>query len=216
MVTCIRSSIVADVQANRSYRIAKRTVDIVVSLTVLAFALPLMVVISAAIVATSPGPVIFRHKRIGRHGRMFFCLKFRTMVKNAEKLLETDPALKTQYAESFKIDNDSRVTPLGRFLRKTSLDELPQLFNVLHGDISLIGPRPIVRSELIKYGSFAAKLLSVTPGLSGLWQVSGRSDVGYDERIQFDMRYIDQRSLLLDAKLILQTIGVVLTRRGAC
>jgi len=216
MVTCIRSSIVADIQANRSYRIAKRTVDIVVSLTVLAFALPLMVVISAAIVATSPGPVIFRHKRIGRHGRMFFCLKFRTMVKNAEKLLETDPALKTQYAESFKIDNDSRVTPLGRFLRKTSLDELPQLFNVLHGDISLIGPRPIVRSELIKYGSFAAKLLSVTPGLSGLWQVSGRSDVGYDERIQFDMRYIDQRSLLLDAKLILQTIGVVLTRRGAC
>jgi lipopolysaccharide/colanic/teichoic acid biosynthesis glycosyltransferase len=190
--------------------------DIVLSLSLLLVTFPLFILVTLAIWLTSPGPVVFKQKRIGRGGKIFLCYKFRTMVPNAEELLRTRPDLRAQFLDSYKLKNDPRITRVGRVLRKTSLDELPQLINVLKGDISLIGPRPIVQAEIVKYGPSAGKLLSVTPGLSGLWQVSGRSDVSYEERVRMDMTYIDRRSLWLDTRLMFQTMVTVLKGRGAC
>lgn len=198
------------------YDTSKRGFDLAVATSIVLAILPLLVMIAVAVKLTSRGPVFFRHKRLGRGGIEFDCLKFRTMVSNAEDLLKTDPQLKKQFDEKFKIDDDPRITKVGRFLRSTSLDELPQLIQIIQGKMSLIGPRPIIEREREKYSIYVGKLLSVRPGLSGLWQVSGRSETTYAQRVLLDMYYIDNRSLLMDLKIFIKTFGVVLKRTGAC
>lgn len=198
-----------------TYRAAKRTFDLTVATAIILSLFPLFVLIAIAVKLTSRGPVFFRHKRLGMRGEEFGCLKFRTMVSNAEAMLMTDPRLREKFEKNFKIDRDPRITKIGMLLRSTSLDELPQLFQVLQGKMSLIGPRPIIEREREKYSIYVGKLLSVRPGLSGLWQVSGRSDTTYAQRVLLDMYYIDHRSLALDLKIFLQTFKVVLSRAGA-
>jgi len=193
----------------------KRLMDISIALAAVITTLPIFIIVALAVKLTSPGPVLFYHRRLGKDGEEFSCPKFRTMVCDAEKMLDTDPGLRKQFTEKFKIDDDPRVTPIGRYLRKTSLDELPQLFLVLSGRMSLIGPRPIIREELAKYSIYGTKLLTVKPGISGLWQVSGRSDTTYSERVLLDMKYIDRRNPWLDLKIVFLTIGVVLKKNGA-
>lgn len=197
------------------YSHGKRMLDVSASISILAAALPLMVILSLLVKLTSKGPIIFRHKRLGKDGVEFECFKFRTMVCDAEELLKNNGELQEQFREKFKIDNDPRVTRIGHFLRKTSLDELPQLIQVLQGKMTLIGPRPIVEAEVERYSIYANKLFSVTPGLSGLWQTSGRSDTSYKERVSLDMYYIDNRSLRLELWLIVMTVVTVLRKSGA-
>jgi Undecaprenyl-phosphate galactose phosphotransferase WbaP len=164
-------------------------------------------------------PVLFHHKRIGRNGRVFHCLKFRTMVSNAEqvlrKLLDEHPEIRDEWTQNHKLRSDPRITTIGRLLRFTSLDELPQLWNVLRGDMSLVGPRPIVRAELLRYGRQASMYLAVKPGLTGLWQVKGRSDTTYRRRVAMDKYYVMNQNLLLDLYIVAATAGAVLRRAGA-
>ena len=200
----------------RAYEAFKRTIDVVGSAVLLIALAPLFALIAVLVKVTLPGPVFFRQVRLGRHGRPFRCIKFRTMVPDAEQRLQRDPLLRAAFENNYKIKDDPRVSPLGALLRRTSLDEVPQLWNVLRGDMSLIGPRPVVPPELAKYGTHSQKLLSVPPGLSGLWQTCGRSDTTYEQRVRFDMLYIDHRSAWLDIKLIFLTIVAVGRRVGAC
>ncbi len=195
--------------------IAKRAIDIVLAALFLALSLPLYAVIVLLVRLSSPGPIFYRQQRLGAGGKLFWCYKFRSMVADAEDVLDRDPDLKKQFRENFKLKEDPRITRIGGFLRKTSLDELPQFWNVLRGEMTLIGPRPIVPAELEKYGRFDRKLLSVKPGLSGLWQALGRSDTSYPERVAMDMLYIDNRSLWLDLKLMLMTVASVVRKTGA-
>ena len=197
------------------YEISKRIIDITGSLCGLVLLFPVFCAVAIAVKATSRGPVLFRQRRLGKGGEVFWCYKFRTMVVNAEQLLQTTDQLRDLFHENYKLKNDPRMTPLGALLRKTSLDELPQLFNILCGSMSLIGPRPIVIPERAKYHEFGDKLLTVKPGLGGYWQVYGRSDTTYEQRVQMDMTYIDQRSLLLDLKLLFLTFYAVWKRQGA-
>ena len=194
---------------------AKRAVDIVAASVLLTILSPVMLGVALMVKLTSPGPMFFKQKRLGRHNKMFHCFKFRSMVVNAEDILARDAGMQAAFGENFKLKNDPRITSIGSFLRKSSLDELPQLFNILRGDMSLIGPRPIVPTELEMYGMSSGKLLSVTPGLSGQWQASGRSETSYAERVAMDMDYIDRRSILLDFQLIAKTAVAVFCRRGA-
>ncbi|HYU45060.1 MAG TPA: sugar transferase [Terriglobales bacterium] len=198
------------------YEISKRVIDVLVSLSSFVIGSPVFLLVSMLVMLTSPGSVLFRQKRLGRNGTEFCCYKFRTMVNGAYSELDSNPELRKRFEEHYKLEQDPRVTRLGAFLRSSSLDEMPQFWNVLVGDMTLIGPRPIVPPELVKYGPQAAKLLSVRPGLSGLWQACGRSKTTYGERIDLDMLYIDHRSFSLDVTLILRTIGVVVKRIGAC
>jgi lipopolysaccharide/colanic/teichoic acid biosynthesis glycosyltransferase len=178
--------------------------------------LPLLAAVALLIWVTSPGPVIFRQVRVGRNGQTFVLCKFRTMLVGAERMLEEDPALKQAFTEQWKLGDDPRVTKLGSWLRKTSVDELPQLINVLRGEMSMVGPRPVQPAELDEqYGEFAEVVFSERPGLTGLWQVEGRSSVSYDERIALDLKYVQKRSGWLDFLLILKTIPAVLLMRGA-
>jgi lipopolysaccharide/colanic/teichoic acid biosynthesis glycosyltransferase len=204
--------------ANRKviYEICKRGTDIVGALTLLLVTLPLFLGVMILIKVTSPGPVFFRHKRLGRHGKEFWLVKFRTMAVDAEERLRKDSLLREQFAASYKIKGDPRITGLGDLLRKTSIDELPQLWHVLRGEMTLIGPRPIVQPELTKYAIYGRKLLAVKPGLSGFWQAFGRSDTTYAERVLMDMQYIDHRCLSLDLRLLLLTAVAVLRKSGAC
>ena len=197
------------------YERCKRAMDIVGSFLSLILLMPLLVVIAACIKVSSRGPILYKQRRLGRGGKLFWCFKFRTMVADAESALARRGDLLAQFAENYKIKDDPRVTPVGSILRGTSLDELPQLWNVLRGDMSLIGPRPIVEPELGKYGVHASKLLTVKPGLGGIWQVSGRSDTTYADRVAMDVRYIESRSLGLDLKLLIRTAWVVLQGKGA-
>ncbi len=203
-------------RARSIYQLSKRAMDISVALVMLLMALPLFLLLAALVKVTSKGPVFFAHRRLGKNGRQFDCLKFRTMIADAEERLKADPNLRQQFEEKFKLDDDPRITPLGKFLRRTSLDELPQLFHVLMGEMSLVGPRPIVQNELSKYSIYANKLLTVKPGLSGLWQVCGRSDTTYPQRVIMDMHYIDHRSFTLDLQLLLLTASAVVKKSGAC
>jgi lipopolysaccharide/colanic/teichoic acid biosynthesis glycosyltransferase len=202
--------------AGNLYRVIKRGLDIVISLALLLLTLPLFVGVAILIKLTSSGPLFFKHKRLGQYGKQFWCIKFRTMYADAEDRIRNDAQLQQQFEVSYKIKDDPRVMPVGALLRKTSMDELPQLINVLRGEMSLIGPRPIVERELSKYSIYGTKLLSVKPGLSGLWQVSGRSEVDYPKRVLLDMHYIDRRCLLLDIKLLLLTPLAVFRGHGAC
>lgn len=177
---------------------------------------PVFLIISIIIKLDSKGPVFFKHKRIGKNGKMIGVYKFRSMVINAEELIKNfTPEQKAEYEKNFKLDNDPRITKVGKILRKTSLDELPQLINILIGNMSIVGPRPIVTGEIDKYGDQKDKFLSMTPGLTGYWQASGRSDVEYDERIQMELYYIDHCSLWLDIKIIFKTFFAVIKREGA-
>ena len=197
------------------YRSTKRVSDLAVALIFLILSFPIMLVVAVSIKLTSRGPILFHQMRLGRSGRLFRLFKFRTMVSDAEQQLAAQAELQQMHAASFKIANDPRVTPVGAFLRRTSLDELPQFINVLEGSMSLIGPRPIVPAELEKYGPYGEKLLTVKPGLGGMWQSSGRSDTTYDQRIALDMHYIDRSSLQEDFYLLIKTAAAVLTCRGS-
>ena len=202
-------------RAHSFYEVCKRVLDISASLALLILASPLLIVIALVVKMSSKGPVFFAHRRLGRNGKEFACLKFRTMSVDAEERLKQDPQLRRRFEEKFKLEDDPRITGCGAFLRRTSLDELPQLFHVLRGEMSLVGPRPIIRDELSKYSIYGQKLLSVKPGLSGLWQVCGRSHTTYPQRVMMDMHYIDHRSLLLDMQLLLLTATAVIRKSGA-
>jgi exopolysaccharide production protein ExoY len=198
--------------------LTKRVFDLSGALLLGAVFLPLIVGIFV-LTRRSGGPALFRHHRVGKDGEVFECLKFRTMVPNADKLLaevlESDIELKSEWLENQKLRNDPRVTPIGRFLRKTSLDELPQIWNVIRGDMSLVGPRPIVRDELMRYGRMASVYLSAKPGITGLWQATGRSDTEYRRRVAMDVYYVRNRRFLLDLYILLRTTSVVLKGKGA-
>ena len=181
---------------------------------------PLLVYIAYRIKKEDPGPVFFAHERIGKDGKPFPCYKFRSMVTNSQEMLQKylaeNPAAKEEWEREFKLKNDPRVTPIGKVLRRTSLDELPQIFNVLRGEMSLVGPRPVIQEELDKYYGETAKLYcTVKPGITGLWQVSGRSDTTYDERVALDASYIENRSLWGDIVILWKTIAVVALKKGA-
>jgi exopolysaccharide biosynthesis polyprenyl glycosylphosphotransferase len=193
----------------------KRLIDIGVSFTALVLLSPLLVATSVAIKLTSRGPVLFKQVRVGQFGRCFHILKFRSMVQNAEALQAQLLAQNEQIGPVFKITRDPRVTAVGRFIRKFSIDELPQLINVLRGDMSLVGPRPPLPSEVAKYEAWQRRRLSVRPGLTCVWQVSGRNEISFAEWMLLDMRYIDHWSLTQDLQLIVKTVPVVLTGRGA-
>lgn len=198
------------------YLALKRFIDILGATIGILILSPIFIIICIAIKFDSPGPVVFGHVRKGKGGKDIKVYKFRTMYSNANEIFGNfTPQQKEEYYKNFKLDNDPRVTKLGGFLRKTSLDELPQLFNILKGDMTIIGPRPIVEKEVEKYGDKAEKLFSVVPGLGGYWQANGRSDTTYEERVEMDMYYIDHMCFTLDAKILFQTIFSVLKGEGA-
>ena len=180
---------------------------------------PLMLVIAMLIARRDGMPVLFAHYRVGRNGKLFRCMKFRSMLRNSEQvladLLRDDPQARAEWARDQKLTDDPRITPIGHFLRRTSLDELPQLFNVLRGEMSLVGPRPITVGELTRYGGVRWQYLSVRPGMTGLWQVSGRNNTSYEERVALDRRYVEERSVWMNLQILLKTVKVVVARDGA-
>jgi len=196
-----------------------RVLDVGLAGLALVLLAPLLLLIAAALWVAEPGPILFRHRRIGRGGASFDCLKFRSMALDAEarlaQLLSADPAAAAEWAADHKLRHDPRVTRIGAFLRSTSLDELPQLANVLQGEMSLVGPRPIVQAEIAKYGRSYRRYCAVKPGITGLWQVSGRNDVSYGRRVALDRLYAKRKGLLLDLGILAVTIPAVLARRGS-
>lgn len=200
-------------------RMAKRSLDISVAGTALFFLLPLLLLIGLFVWAADRKAPIFRHRRIGRGGQTFDCLKFRSMVVNGDDVLQQhlarDCIARAEWEATHKLLNDPRITPLGHYLRKTSLDELPQLFNVLRGEMSLVGPRPIVQAEIAHYGVAFETCFSVTPGVTGLWQVSGRSNCSYAERVALDLDYSTRWSITRDLSILLRTVPAVLNQRGS-
>jgi Undecaprenyl-phosphate galactose phosphotransferase WbaP len=196
-----------------------RVLDILLIFLAAPYIILAVLAITVLIKSDSPGPVFYRQTRIGRYGRKFSVYKFRTMVENADEVLQhylaQSPVLKAQWLATHKLKQDPRVTRLGVLLRKSSLDELPQLWNIIVGDMSLVGPRPIVDAEVEKYGSCFDLYIQVRPGLTGLWQVSGRNDTTYEHRVELDEYYIRNRSLKLDLQILWKTVFVVLRRTGA-
>jgi lipopolysaccharide/colanic/teichoic acid biosynthesis glycosyltransferase len=195
-------------------QIAKRIFDLTLTLAALPLILPLMGVCALLIWLDDPGPILFKQYRTGRGGRRFQMYKFRTMLTNAEELKQKYAHLNELTWPDFKITDDPRVTRVGGFLRKSSLDELPQIFNILKGEMSLVGPRP-TSFDVTTYSLWHTERLEVLPGLTGLWQISGRSDIDFDERLRLDVEYIERQSLWLDFKILLLTFTAVLNRRGA-
>lgn len=200
-------------------RITKCLAEIIGAFFALILLLPVFCVLAILVKISSPGPVFYAARRLGRNGKEIRVLKFRSMYQDAEarleSMLEENPELKAEWTKNFKLEHDPRVTPIGDFLRRTSLDELPQFINVLRGDMALIGPRPIVTGEISYYGENYDFFKRVKPGITGLWQVSGRSDVDYDQRVAMDMFYVMNWSLWLDYFIFLKTFLVVLCRQGA-
>jgi exopolysaccharide production protein ExoY len=198
----------------------KRTVDIMLALSGIILLAPLLIICFAVTALTSPGPALFRHRRVGFNGKDFDCFKFRTMMTDAperlRKLLESDPSAAAEWATNRKLRNDPRITAIGGILRKSSLDELPQLFNVLKGDMSIVGPRPVTDEELERYASSVNAYLSCRPGITGLWQVSGRSTTTYNKRVACDTFYARNWSMALDVKIIAVTIPALLVSDNAC
>ncbi len=193
----------------------KAALDYVGAVALLLLLWPLMLLIALLVRLDSPGPVIYRRRVVGLKGRVFDAYKFRTMIVDAEAYLEAHPGLKAEWEQTGKIRNDPRVTRVGRWLRRTSLDELPQLFNILRGEMSLVGPRMITPAELPRFGRWQHNLLIVKPGLTGLWQISGRADLSYEDRVRLDMYYIRNYTIWLDLKILLQTVWVVIQGKGA-
>jgi exopolysaccharide production protein ExoY len=198
-----------------AYHVIKGLLDIVLSAFGIVALIPVFAIIALCIKLDDRGPVLHWREIVGMHGRRFYALKFRTMIQNADEYLANRPELMRKYQQNMKLIGDPRVTRVGKFLRKTSLDELPQLFNVLVGQMSLVGPRIIHPSELPRYGEYAQKRLSVRPGITGLWQISGRQHISYDERVRLDMHYIDHRSCMSDIVILLKTVKVFIVHTGA-
>ena len=196
------------------YKVLKRCLDLLFSVFLIIFLIPLFLIIGIIIKLNSKGNIFYSQKRIGKENKPFACYKFRTMHPKAKyllkKILLQNPNLRNEFINKRKITNDPRITNIGKFLRFTSLDELPQIFNVLKGDMSFIGPRPIVKSEIKKYGKNFKKAFSVKPGISGLWQVSGRNKLSYKKRVELDTFYSENMNLLLDIKIFIKTIIVIL------
>ena len=205
--------------SKKSALFVKRAIDIILCLSTLPLALLLALIIAIGIKVSSPGPVFYAHKRIGKNRKEIKCWKFRSMVIDSDEqlklILATDPVRAAEWAKDRKFTDDPRVTKFGKFLRRTSLDELPQFWNIFIGEMSFIGPRPVTEPELARYGKYADYVLSVQPGLSGMWQISGRSDTGYEERITLDTYYILNWSVWLDIWIIIKTVWVVLRGNGA-
>jgi undecaprenyl-phosphate galactose phosphotransferase len=204
--------------ASRGSRLAKSILDYAGSIALLVLLSPVMATIALLLLRTGR-PVLYAHERVGLNGQVFRCFKFRTMVPNASEklseLLERDPELKASWQRRRKLKSDPRITPLGGFLRRTSLDELPQLFNVLRGEMSLVGPRPVMIDELAHYGHDVVYYIQVKPGISGLWQVSGRNDIDYANRVFLDVWYVQHWSPVFDCAILLRTPRAVLRRSGA-
>jgi len=203
----------------RFYGPVRRATDILVAGGTILFILPLLALISTLVWLQDGGAPIYAQERIGRGGRIFRCYKFRSMVVDSrarlERLLTESPEAREEWERDHKLRHDPRITPIGGFLRKSSLDELPQLFNVLGGSMSLVGPRPIVASEVARYGRRIIHYYAVRPGITGLWQVSGRNDVTYRRRVALDCAYVKHRSLMMDLKILTATVPIVLMRRGS-
>lgn len=197
------------------YAATKRVLDVLgVVVLAVVFSPVILGIVIIALVQREPGSIIYRHRRVGQDGRAFECLKFRTMVPNADQvlreLLKRDPAIRAEWMRDHKLRCDPRVTRLGKFLRRTSLDELPQLWNVMRGEMSLVGPRPVVREELLRYGRRVRAYFSAKPGITGLWQVKGRNDTDYRRRVALDAYYVRNQNLLLDLYILFNTTRVVL------
>lgn len=194
--------------------LAKRAFDVAFSLLILIFLSPLYIILAFLIAVSSPGPIFYIQQRVGKNYKRFGCLKFRTMVRNADEMLESlvanSPEMREEFEDNFKLRDDPRITWIGKFLRLTSLDEFPQFWNVLMGDMSVVGPRPLVPEELYKYGNRIDKVLMIRPGITGLWQVSGRNDIPYPQRVQIDVYYVACRNWLMDLWIVIKTIGVVI------
>lgn len=207
------------VEYKSTQHIVKRAIDVTAGMILIFLLAPLMLLIAALIRAGDSGPALFQQTRVGRGGKSFRCWKFRTMACDADqalqRLLASDPDAAREWAESQKLSHDPRITPVGAFLRRSSLDELPQLFNIIAGDMSFVGPRPIVAAERERYGEAFTHCFSVPPGLTGLWQISGRSDCSYATRVSLDSQYASEWHLLLDAKILVKTVPAVLMQKGS-
>lgn len=218
-VCTITPGLVARRGRDRSDDRVGRLFDLLVALTALIVLAPVLALLAVMILMVDPGPVFFVQYRVGRDGILFPCIKFRTMLVDAqarlETLLQNCPMSRAEWERDHKLKNDVRVTPLGRLMRKYSLDELPQLFNIVLGHMSVVGPRPIVEAEIWRYGLYFNDYSSVRPGLTGLWQVSGRNDVSYDERVQLDREYATRKSLAYDVSIVFRTVPAILAARGA-
>lgn len=212
----VGSTYIVDNEKIRLYSVTKKSMDLILSFIGLILLIPVFLILAILVKLDSKGPVFYAHTRKGKNRSDIKIYKFRTMYSNSDEIFDSfSDEQKEEYYKNFKLDNDPRVTKVGDFLRRTSLDEIPQLINVLKGDLSLVGPRPIVEKEICKYGQYADKLFSVIPGITGYWQSHGRSDTSYDERIEMDMYYIDNRSILLDIKIMFKTVISVIKKEGA-
>lgn len=203
-------------QEKKFYRATKRIVDILLSAIGLVVLSPVFLTIGIIVKLDSKGTVFFKHKRIGKNGEEIYIYKFRTMISGAEQMIKNfDEEQMKEFKENYKLENDPRITKVGDFLRKTSLDELPQIWNIFKGDLSIVGPRPITKDELEKYGEDKEKFLSITPGLTGYWQANGRSSTTYEERMAMELYYVDNCSWKMDVKIFFKTIISVIKKEGA-
>ena len=217
-IELVRDSVCISKKEKYLYLGVKRVFDFLMSLISIVLLSPIFIIVLIAIKLDSKGKAIYKHKRIGKNGKYIYLYKFRTMYINSKEMLEEilkDPKRKKEWDTYYKLTNDPRITKVGKILRKTSLDELPQLFNILIGEMSFVGPRPVVDGEIEKYGENKEKLLSVLPGLTGWWACNGRSCVGYEERRKLELYYVDNRSILLDIKTLIKTFVIVFKRTGA-
>ena len=201
-------------RTSKIYKLIKKLFDFLFSLLILIVFLPLFIIIALLIKLSSRGPIFFSQERIGKNNIPFKCIKFRTMYPEAkdilQNLLKKDDKIKREFEETHKIKNDPRITTIGKLLRKTSLDELPQFINVLRNEMSIVGPRPIVKAEKKKYGKNFIKVLTIKPGITGLWQVSGRNNLTYKKRVDLDLNYVKNYNLLMDIRILIRTFGVIL------
>lgn len=198
------------------YKPVKRVLDILIASIGLVVLSPIFLIVALCIKLETRGKVMFKHKRIGKNGKEIYIYKFRSMVENAEDMIKDfSPEQMKEFKENYKLKNDPRITKVGKFIRKTSLDELPQLLNIIKGELSIIGPRPVIEEELEKYGPSKAKFLSATPGLTGYWAANGRSCTSYEDRMKMELYYVDNMSLKLDIKIIFKTVITVIKRQGA-
>ena len=196
------------------YKTSKRFFEIIFSLFIIIFSFPIFILFAFLIKLSSKGPIFYDQTRLGKNKKPFKCIKFRTMSEESDDILKNllmkDKELREEFEKTQKLKNDPRITPIGKFLRKTSLDELPQFLNVLKGEMSVVGPRPIIEEEKVRYGKNLNKVLSIKPGITGLWQVSGRNNLSYERRVFLDLIYVNDRNFYMDFNILIRTIGVVL------
>ena len=196
------------------YKNSKRFFEIIFSLFIIIFSFPIFILFAFLIKLSSKGPIFYDQTRLGKNKKPFKCIKFRTMSEESDDILKNllmkDKELREEFEKTQKLKNDPRITPIGKFLRKTSLDELPQFLNVLKGEMSVVGPRPIIEEEKVRYGKNLNKVLSIKPGITGLWQVSGRNNLSYQRRVFLDLIYVNDRNFYMDFNILIRTIGVVL------